>query len=644
MQNRKRLLALFLCAVLLAGVLPTARAEDRADITDIFTDPVFREAVYTSVRKQPGERIYDTDVAKVKELYVSQYTSDPEVKIQNLAGLEYFTGLEKLDITHCNLPTLDVRPLKHLKALYCGMNRLKELDLTGLNELERADCEENNLTELKVASPVLSSLRCDQNLLTELDLSGCPALESLNCEVNYLESLDLRACPKLRHLACRYNYMESRAAVIGFDPPEGSAQRLYFDPQNDERLVPRLDYDAREMICADYARICEDVRLSPEEVRIEKYYGCFDGLHLLYLQLDKTLLDGEPKYRRIGGYVFYFPNQYSHRFLAYRDGVFTPVQDAFESGLLTRTGLRALFDRFNENTSFPFADVAEDAWYYGSVRDAQLCLLFSGVSESRFAPDAPMTRAMLVAVLWRLYGEPYVDEPDPFDDVPDRIWYANAVTWAAKYRIVLGVGNGRFAPDSPVTREQVAAILQRLAVRPEPAADADTDAYPDFDAASPWAEDAVRWALACGVMEGSQQADGTLLLNPGASVTRAEAAALLMRYIDRLPDRLPVYKGEWPNLVALPYAEPPIHAQYVIDGELEILVLTNLLTDETARIDLTGLLPEAEGILGVYNGSCSAFGRSIRFTLLRTADNAVHVAAAIQTPYDPDYEYDEAVY
>ena len=644
MQYRKRLLALFLCAVLLAGILPAVRAEDRTDITDKFTDPIFREAVYTSIRKQSDERIYDTDVAEVKELYVSQYTSDPDVKIQNLAGLEYFTGLEKLDINHCNLPTLDVRPLKHLKVLYCYMNRLKELDLTGLNELEVVNCYANNLTALKAASPALTSLRCDQNLLTELDLSGCPALESLNCEVNYLESLDLSACPKLWHLSCRYNYMDSRAAVIGFDPPEGSAQRLHFDPQNDERMIPRLDYDTRETICADFARSCEDVRLSPGEVRIEKYYGCFDGLHLLYLQLDKTMVDGEPKYRRIGGYVFYFPTQYSRRFLAYRDGVFTPVQDAFESGLLTRTSLRALFDRFYENTSFPFTDVTEDAWYYGSVRDAQLCLLFSGVSESRFAPDASMTRAMLITVLWRLYGEPYVDEPDPFDDVPDRSWYASAVTWAAKYRIVEGVGNGRFAPDSPVTREQLTTILQRLVIRPESAADADTDAYPDFSAVSPWAEDAVRWALACGLMEGSAQADGTLLLRPGASVTRAETAALLMRYIDRLPDRLPVYIGEWPYLVALPYAEPPIHAQYVIDGEQELLILTNLLTEETVRINLTGLLPEAEGILGVYNGSCNAFGWSIRFTLLRTADNTVHVAAAVQTPYDPDYESDEAVY
>ena len=633
---RTRLLALVLCAALLTGVLPAVQAADRVDITDKFTDPEFLDDVYTSVRKQPGQPIYDTDVAQVRELYVSQYSSDPEIKIQSPTGLEYFTGLEILEINHCELPALDVRPLKRLRVLRCRANRLKTLDLRGLDELTTVDCSENALTELFVSSPVLQQLRCDGNLLTSLDLSGCPALDSLNCENNALESLDLSACPNIRYFTCRYNYMPGPDAITGYDPPSGPEARFCFDPQNDERLLPRLDYDTRETICADYARTCADVRLSPAEVRIEKYYGCFDGLHLLYLPLDKTMLEGEPKYRSIGGYVFYFPNQYSRRLLAYRDGVFTPVQEAFESGLLSRNGLRALFDRFYENTGFPFTDVGADDWYYESVRDANLCLLFSGVSEERFAPDAPMTRAMLVTVLWRLFGEPYVDEPVPFRDVPNRSWYANAVTWAAKYKIIFGVGDGRFAPDSPVTREQLAAMLCRLAIRPEPAADEDTGGYPDFNAVSPWAAPAMRWALACGVIPGAAQSDG-LLLKPGAGVTRAEAAVLLMRFIDRLPDRLPVCRGEWPYFVVSPYGDPPIHAQYAKAGGQEILTLTNLLNDETARVNITGLLPQTDDTQTPYTGYCHAFSHTIRFTLLRTADG-VSCAAAVDLNPDWDSE------
>ena len=623
----RRLLVLVLCAALLTGALPTVRSAERVDITDRFTDPEFLDDVYTSVRKKPGQPIYDTDVAQVRELYVSQYSYDPEIKIQSPTGLEYFTGLEILEINHCELPALDVRPLKHLRVLRCHANRLKTLDLRGLDELTTVDCSDNALTELFVSSPVLQQLRCDGNLLTSLDLSGCPALDSLNCENNALTSLDLSACPNIRYFACRYNYMSGTDAITGYDPPSGPEARFYFDPQNDERLVPPLDDDTRARICADYARVCPDTRLSPEDVRIEQYYGCYDGLYIVYLRLDEPMLEGEPKYRRIGGYVFYFPHEYSRRLLAWRDGECIPVQEAFASGALTRTGLRGLFDRFYENTSFPFADVTADAWYYGIVRDAQYCLLFNGVSEDRFAPEQPMTRAMLVAVLWRLFGEPYVDRPDPFDDVPNRSWYANAVTWAAENKLIEGVGDGRFAPDAPVTREQLVTILHRMEPRPEPAASAGEGRYPDFAQVSPGCRDALRWAVSLGIVEGSKQADGTLLLHPGASATRAEAAALLMRYIDRLPDRYPTFQEDDQEPSA-----PPVHAQYAQEGGRETLTLTNLLNGETAVIDVTGLLPADTGGLRVCSGTCAAFGWEITYYLQRAADGTVLAVAEATEP------------
>ena len=114
---RTRLLALLLCAALVFGALPAVHAAERVDVTAKFTDPVFRAFVYEAVNKQPGEPIYDTDVAQVKSLNLARYHTDPEVALRSLTGLEYFTGLETLDVSYCNLTALDVRALKHLTGL-----------------------------------------------------------------------------------------------------------------------------------------------------------------------------------------------------------------------------------------------------------------------------------------------------------------------------------------------------------------------------------------------------------------------------------------------------------------------------------------------------------------------------------------------
>ena len=626
MKHLNRWLSLLLCAALLAGTLPAVRAADPVDVTDQFTDPIFRETVYTSINKSPGMPIYDTDVAQVKELYVSRSHSDPRVRLQSLTGLEYFTGLELLEVNSCDLPALDVSPLKHLKVLRCSRNRLKTLDLTGLNELTSVNCGNNCLTELRVSSPALDTLRCENNLLTELDLSGCSALDSLICNDNYLEALDLSACPKLRSLGCSHNYMKDISAVVGFDVPAGTDQFI-FDPQNDERIVPRLDYDAREMICEEYFRACDSPEVSRAEVRIDRYYGCFDGFHVLLMRPNMPGAEDEPNHRRIGGYVFYLSYDCSRRFFAYRDGSFITLSEAFASGQLTRKGLRALFDRFNENVLFPFTDVEKDAWYYRSVRDVNACKLFNGVSEERFAPEEPLTRSMLAVVLWRLFGEPYLNAQNPFIDIPYRSWYSPALVWAAENRIVEGVGGNRFAPDDPVTREELIAVLYRMEPRPEPAAAADITRFADHDAVT--AVDAVGWALNCGILEGSGQADGTLLLKPAANATRAEAAALLMRYIDRLPDQYPIFREEEPE------EEPPqIHAQYSSAGGKETLTLTNLETGKRQSIDVTGLLPppDQSDAQAVYSGTCTAFYWEINYYLQRAADGTVCAVAQATEP------------
>ena len=155
--------------------------------------------------------------------------------------------------------------------------------------------------------------------------------------------------------------------------------------------------------------------------------------------------------------------------------------------------------------------------------------LMVGTTSTTFAPKDTLTRAMLVTVLYRMAGSPAVDAPSGFTDVADGQWYSDAIAWAAANGIVNGVGNNRFAPSEPVTREQLAAIFFRYAKAEAPEADV-LSGYPDAESVSTYARDAMAWAVSTGLVTGSKEADGTYLAPQGLAA-REQAAAILMRYV-----------------------------------------------------------------------------------------------------------------
>ena len=174
-----------------------------------------------------------------------------------------------------------------------------------------------------------------------------------------------------------------------------------------------------------------------------------------------------------------------------------------------------------------FADLTSGSWYYDGVRCALENGLMTGTSARTFAPDRPVTRAMLVTILWRLAGEPY-GRVSPFEDVLPGSWYAQAVSWAYDKGIVTGVTATSFQPGAPVTREQLCAILCRYAALTgkNTAASAPLDAFTDRAQVSAYAEASVRWALQAGLLTGV--GDGRLAPRSGA--TRAQLAVLLQRF------------------------------------------------------------------------------------------------------------------
>lgn len=184
-----------------------------------------------------------------------------------------------------------------------------------------------------------------------------------------------------------------------------------------------------------------------------------------------------------------------------------------------------------------FTDAPLEEWYHEYVDFVFGRGYMNGMSETTFAPDAVMSRAMLVTVLWRYAGKP-AGAGAGFRDVPEGQWYTDAVAWAASAGVVNGVGEGRFDPNGAVTRAQLATILHRYAKSGGLPANASAALdFPDRAAVQSWALDAMRWAVAEGLVGGSRHADGLDYLDPQSAATRAQVAKLLTLFIKNVAER-----------------------------------------------------------------------------------------------------------
>ena len=187
----------------------------------------------------------------------------------------------------------------------------------------------------------------------------------------------------------------------------------------------------------------------------------------------------------------------------------------------------------NQSGTLPFTDVKTGDWFYEAVQYVYDKGMMTGVSADRFAPASTTTRGMIVTILYRLENEPAVSGGSAFTDVESGAWYADAVAWAAANDIVNGTSATTFAPNSPITREQMATMLYRFAQYK--GMDAVTlqenlTGYPDGGQVSDYAIPAMNWAIGQGLIAGME--NGTLV--PQGSATRAQVATILMRFCENV--------------------------------------------------------------------------------------------------------------
>ncbi len=181
----------------------------------------------------------------------------------------------------------------------------------------------------------------------------------------------------------------------------------------------------------------------------------------------------------------------------------------------------------------PFEDVKDTDWFFESVKYANINNLMKGVTDTAFSPSTPVTRAMFVTVLHRMEGEPEA-QGNTFKDVPEGSYYEKAVAWASENGIVNGVSADMFAPDNNITREQMAAIIYRYAAykKADLSVGENTNilSYDDFNDISEYAIPAFQYMAGEGIMKG--ETDTTL--NPKNLSTRAQAATVFMRVMEKI--------------------------------------------------------------------------------------------------------------
>ena len=183
-----------------------------------------------------------------------------------------------------------------------------------------------------------------------------------------------------------------------------------------------------------------------------------------------------------------------------------------------------------ETTELNFTDVKESDWFFKGVEYVVDKDIMSGVSENEFAPSGKLTRAMLVQMLYNMESRPACDAENAFMDVPVGQWYTDAVIWANDEKIVSGMGEGLFAPNMEITREQMVAMLYNYAKYKgyDVSASADLSKFADNASVSTWAQPSMQWAVAEGYISGM----GDSQLAPQGTATRAEIASVIMRFME----------------------------------------------------------------------------------------------------------------
>ena len=210
------------------------------------------------------------------------------------------------------------------------------------------------------------------------------------------------------------------------------------------------------------------------------------------------------------------------------------AQEEIDAAVKTLAAAKAALEE--KPTKLPYVDVEKEAWYYDAVAYNYYAKTMTGLDPTHFGPSNTLVRAQFAAVLHKMNGEPKMSYKVVFSDVTAGDWFKDAVLWASDAKIVTGyTGTDLFGANDPVTRSQMATMMYRYAKeykKYDVGADGDYSNFPDAGEVQEFAVDALKWAVAEGIITG-KTINGQLLLDPQGSANRAECATIIQRFMEK---------------------------------------------------------------------------------------------------------------
>ncbi len=419
-------------------------------------------------------------------------------------GINPLTALDvskntKLTYLCCSenlLTTLDVSKNTALTQLDCSGNKLTTLDVSKNTALKKLSCYENKLASLDVSkNAALTELYCKHNQLSTLDVSHNPALETLACELNQLTTLDVSHNPKLIDFMCGGNKLTA------------------LDVSKNSKLM-QLECSCNQLTALDLSK----------NSLLEGFFCTKNQRQITFTStrtIDLSILPGFDVKKA---------NNWQGGTVKGNKLTINANADTVTYNYDCGNGNTATFKLID--TTLPFTDTKQGSWYAGDVWYVLKSGLMAGTSDTTFSPQSATTRGMVATILFRLAGEPLLFNENTFTDVAAGRYYTKAVEWAALEGIVSGYGNGKFGPNDSITREQLASILYRYASMNDydTSATADVTKFADSNKISNYAKTALSWANGAGLLYGKDNN----LLDPKGKATRAELAAILHRFCDKI--------------------------------------------------------------------------------------------------------------
>ena len=502
-------------------------------------------------------------------------------------NLHPLSNLQDLSCSKMQLKKLDVDRCPKLRRLYCNDNQIETLDLRSNKKLETLYCQNNRLSWLNLSSNTeldtryvdcsgnVYDIKVDENLQYKVypDLPCYGATEGTyftaarasgwtGGTVSKVDGWDVLTLDNARVKEVTYKYDTGNAKIgkvaftlktevpakyitISFDPNGGTGTMKPMRVKAGENYtLPECTFtppEGREF--AGWLAVNGNVYPAGHDV-----FSTYDQ-SLKATWKDKEAAEITISFDPNGGTGTMQPMKVkSGENFTLPECTFTPPEGKEFAGWLAVNGkvhpagevvtfsigqsFKATWkDTAEVDVTQMFTDVTKN-WAYPGIQYCVTHQLMSGVGGNLFAPKMTTTRAQIVQILYNLEGEPKVSGTTPFTDLTQN-WYKDAVLWAYQTGVVSGTSATTFAPDLPVTREQIAVILMEYMTRvlklERTWTPADLSVFPDAGSVSGWAKDALADAVALGLISGASNG-GQTYLEPQGSATREQVATILMEF------------------------------------------------------------------------------------------------------------------